>query len=345
MPLPEPEELATTSADSDSAIMANLFRKPGFLLARINQIATALHARRQPVTTLAQSELLLLIDQHGVMPQIALARAAGMDKSTVGLVLDNLEARGWIARATCADDRRRAQVSLTADGRAELAGVTADFAKLQQELLVPLAASERGALIETMRRLTNNARGVAPMLERPDDLRAPDDPPSFLFRRAFQQLQAAFAALNPQSRTSLRQFSLLYILMRRDTITQTGFARLYGLDPSTCAVIIGALSRQGWVSSHRSAADGRERLYRLTDEGRAAQAELQVCADRSQHEAFPKIPAAEMRQLIGQLRSIVAAHSHQLRFPGTIPVDLVRKTADKLVAQNERLTRMPRDIQ
>ncbi|WP_162184702.1 MarR family winged helix-turn-helix transcriptional regulator [Sphingomonas hengshuiensis] len=304
--------------------MAVLFRKPGFLLARIDQIATALYARRQPMTTLAQSELLLLLGQHGAMPQITLARAAGMDKSTVGLVLDNLEARGWIARATCAEDRRRAQVSLTAEGTAALAGMAADFAELQRDLLAPLTAEDRDRLLDILAGLKANPRSPAPPLAQPAGAQ---DAPSFLFRRALQHLQAAFAALSPDTRASLRQFALLYVLSRRDAITQTGFARLYGLDPSTCAVILRALAKQGWVSAHRSAADGRERLYRLTDAGRDALAEQQVRADRSQRAAFPDLGGGDLRLLIGLLRRIVAAHSHHLRFPGTIPTDLVRRPA------------------
>lgn len=206
-PPSDTQDTATTSAESDSAIMAILFRKPGFLLARIDQIATALYARRQPMTTLAQSELLLLLGRHGAMPQIALARAAGMDKSTVGLVLDNLEARQWIARTTCAQDRRRAQISLTVHGTAALAGIAGDFAELQRELLAPLAAEDRERLIDILAGLKANPRSAAPALA---DTPGTQDVPSFLFRRALQHLQAAFAALNPDSRATLRQFALLY---------------------------------------------------------------------------------------------------------------------------------------
>lgn len=325
--IPDKGDIATMSADSDAAIMADLFRKPGFLLARIDQIVTALHTRRQPLTTLAQSELLLLLNTNGAMPQIALARAAGMDKSTVGLVLDNLEARGLVERKMCAEDRRRAQIALTANGRSAIATIASDYAELQHELLAPLAPDDRDRLIDAVRTLKANARGTAPALAQPEREHPEDDAPTFLFRRALQHLQAAFAALNPDSRTSLRQFSLLYILSRRDAITQTGFARLYGLDPATCGVIIRALSRQGWVSAHRSATDRRERLYRLTVTGRAALADMQMRADRSQRDAFPDISAPDLRHMIGQLRRIVVAHSHHLRFPGTIPVDLIRRTA------------------
>lgn len=318
----------TTSADTDSAIMAVLFRKPGFLLARIDQIVTALHARRRPGTTLAQSELLLLLDRHDAMPQIALARAAGMDKSTVGLVLDNLEARQWIARTICAEDRRRAEISLSARARAGLPAIAADFAALQREVLLPLAAEERERLIDILGGLKVNPRSPAPALAaQAQDAGGSEDAPSFLFRRALQHLQACFAALNPGSRVSLRQFALLYVLSRREAITQTGFARLYGLDPATCAVILRALARQGWVAAHRSATDGRERVFCLTEAGRSALVQLQVRADRSQREAFPDLGAAELRVLIGLLRRLVAAHSHHLRFPGTIPTDLARRPA------------------
>src|SRR4051794_24978993 len=88
-----------TSAISDEAIMARFFVRPGFMLARVEQISAALYGALSPVATVPQSEFLLLVDRHGAMPQIRLSQAAGYDKSTTGHVLDNLQARGWVDRS------------------------------------------------------------------------------------------------------------------------------------------------------------------------------------------------------------------------------------------------------
>ena len=141
--------------------MRVLFGKPGFLLARIDQIATALHVAHTPETTLAQSEFLLLLEHIGPVPQIALARAAGVDKSTTGLVLDNLEARDLIARAPCAEDRRRAQVSLTTQGQAALGEVRAAFDAVQRDLLLPLGPDAGPRLTAMLHRIGSNPLSAA----------------------------------------------------------------------------------------------------------------------------------------------------------------------------------------
>ena len=311
-----------TSAESDAAIMAPLFRKPGFLLARIDQIATVLYAAPSPALTLAQSEFLRLLAALGTMPQIALARAAGVDKSTTGLVLDNLEARDLVVRSPCLEDRRRAQVSLTARGEAAIREAGAAFDALQRDLLAALDPDADARFLAMLHRIGSNPLSPAPQWQPTGVL---DATPSFLCRRALQHLQAVFAAADPESRTTLRQLSLLYVLGRRDSISQIGFARLYGLDPSTCAVIIRALAKRGLLSSYRSPEDGRERLYRLTGAGRAALDSLQEAADRSQRAALRGESAADVRWLVTQLRRIVAAYSPRLRFPGALPGDLTRR--------------------
>jgi DNA-binding MarR family transcriptional regulator len=312
---------AATSADHDGAIMAPLFRKPGFLLARIDQIGTALHGARLPAVTLAQAEALLVLDAIGTMPQVAVARAIGLDKSTTGLVLDNLEARDLVGRSSCAEDRRRAQVSLTERGRMDISAVRAAFGILQEELLTSLDDASGERLIEMLRRIGSNPLSPAPPWQPAATL---ESAPSFLFRRVLQHLQGAFAAAVAPSRTTLRQFSLLYILSLRPSISQIGFARLYGLDPSTCAVILRGLAKRGLLSANPSPQDGRERIYQLTGAGHAAFLELQAMADRSERAALRGETAADIRWLIGQLRRIVAAYSDRLRFPGLLPADLGR---------------------
>lgn len=319
MPSTADHDKATTSAFSDAEIMGVLFRKPGFLLARIDQIATTLHAAQTTQLTLAQSEFLIVLDRLGPMSQIGLARAAGVDKSTTGLVLDNLEARDLVARTPCPDDRRRAEVSLTRHGQDAMAEVRGSFERVQAGLILPLEAGAAPRFAAILHRIGSNPLSPA---TRWDPAGMLDDAPTFLCRRVLQHLQATFAAADPASPMTLRQFSLLYILSRRDSLSQIGFARLYGLDPSTCAVIVRALAKRDLLSTHASPRDKRERIFRLTDQGRTALQTLQATADRSERAAFRGESAGEIRWLVAQLRRIVAAYSDRLRFPGTLPPDL-----------------------
>src|SRR3954464_118675 len=67
--------------EGEQAIMRHFLEKPGFLLARIDQICTSLYGDLSSGETLGQAEFLLLIDSFGVASQVALARAAGVDTS------------------------------------------------------------------------------------------------------------------------------------------------------------------------------------------------------------------------------------------------------------------------
>ncbi|HTU10675.1 MAG TPA: MarR family transcriptional regulator [Allosphingosinicella sp.] len=301
---------------SDAAIMRHFLTKPGFLLARVDQICTALYGERGSGETLAQAEFLLLVDALGTPPQVALARAAGVDTSTTAYVLANLCARGLVARTEDAQDRRRAVVTLTAAGRTRLAPVAADYAALQDILLAPLEPEARERLRAMLGRIAAHPDGGAPAFLPSGSLL--DSAPSFLSRRALQLFQAQFIASVRDLNLTPRQLSLLFILTQAPEITQVGFARLFGLDPSTCAVVMRNLARRGLLDSAPSAEDRRARTYRITAAGRRMAAEAGPRVDRSEGLVFRDESAADSRWLVKQLQQLVLAHSRRLRFPGAL---------------------------
>src|SRR3954463_406155 len=67
--------------EGEQAIMRHFLEKPGFLLARIDQICTSLYGDLSSGETLGQAEFLLLIDSFGVASQVALAPGPGFDPS------------------------------------------------------------------------------------------------------------------------------------------------------------------------------------------------------------------------------------------------------------------------
>jgi len=308
------------AALSDSAIMARFLVKPGFLIARVDQISTAIYGGLSAGETLAQAEFLLLLDALGTIPQIALARAGGVDKSTTAYVLNNLETRGWVARTVCPDDRRRMLVSLTAGGAARVARIRGDHDALERQLIQPIAVPERARLVAMLHSLAANPAGPAPLWVPAchPAVGVLDGATSFLWRRLLQLFQAQFLACTAGFHLTLRQFSLLFILTLRPSITQVRFARMFGLDPSTCGVIMRGLVARGLVAHAPSPRDRRERLYTITRQGRSVVAEVQPLVDRSEWLVFRDEAAAGKRWLIRQLQAIVRAHSHRLRFPGAV---------------------------
>lgn len=305
---------------SDDALMEPFLHKPGFLLARIDQIATSIFSGTPNGVTLRQAEFLMILEALGPMPQIRLANASGTDKSTTAYVLANLQGRRLVERTPCKDDRRRFQVSLTPAGLELLREAKPRYAKLQRQLGAPLSPAELRRLVAIMRTLGSNAQGPGPIwipaCEPANGVL--DGALSFLTRRALQLFQAQFIASTAQLDLTLRQFSLLFLLSKRGSLTQVGFARLFGLDPSTCAVIMRSLTGRGLITSTRSREDQRERVFTITEAGQQALAKVHTLADRAEAAVLRGFRDAEQAFLIRQLRTMVKEHSPSLRFPGAI---------------------------
>ena len=302
--------------DADQAIMRHFLEKPGFLLARIDQICTSIYGDLSTGETLGQAEFLLLIDSFGVASQVALARAAGVDTSTTAYVLANLAARDWIARRADESDRRRTVVALTADGKARLGRIASDYSGLQERLLAPIEPRARKKLLTLLARIATHEAGQAP--EFTPTSGPLDGAASLLCRRALQLFQAQFVASTSGFNLTPRQFSLLFILSRIDGITQVRFARLFGLDPSTCGVIMRNLAKRGLLASAPSREDGRALDYRLTPTGRAAFAGAAPLVDQSERLVFVDIAPDDAAWLVRQFQRLVHGHSQRLRFPGAI---------------------------
>lgn len=305
---------------NDRELMGQFMRKPGFLLARVDQICTAIFGTLSGTTTLSQVELLLLLDRLGPMIQITLARAAGVDKSTTAYIVDNLQARGWVERTVPENDRRSQLVSLTEEGRRVLPLVKRDFAALQQQLKAPFALHESALLISRLHRLGQHSEASAPPWRSACEPATGvlDFAISFLARRALQLLHAQFTAKTRGTRLTLRQFSLLFILSRREAITQVEFARIFGLDPATCAVIMRGPARRGLIDSARCPHDGRARTYRLTQAGRTLLGEVHPLVDESEAAVFGHLSAEERERIVEWLQRIVRSYSELLRYPGAI---------------------------
>lgn len=308
------------AALGDAALMKPFLHKPGFLLARIDQISTSIFSGSSHGATLRQAEFLMLLEALGPMPQIRLAGASGIDKSTTAYVLANLEKRGLVERTPCTDDRRRFQVSLAPAGRDLLRQVKPAYADLQERLRAPLASADAHRLLAMLHALGTSPGGPGPTWAPACDPASGvlDRALSFLTRRALQLFQAQFAASTAQLDLTLRQFSLLFILSKRESLTQVAFARLFGLDPSTCAVIMRSLAGRGLIGSVRSQADQRERVFMITGAGRQALAKVHPLADRSEAQVLRGFTQEERAFLIAQLRAVVKEYSPALRFPGAL---------------------------
>ncbi|GAA3219976.1 MarR family winged helix-turn-helix transcriptional regulator [Nonomuraea helvata] len=99
-----------------------------------------------PGLTRPQYAVLRVIDAKPGIEQMAVARAAAMDKATLAPLLLRLERRGLITREVDIDDRRRRLVRLTAAGRHTLRAASSCANALNSKMLDRLTSAEQRQL-------------------------------------------------------------------------------------------------------------------------------------------------------------------------------------------------------
>ena len=100
--------------------------------------------------------LLAALDAFGPSSQAALGRAAGIDRSDVVAALNELAAEGLIDRSPDPSDRRRNIITLTPDGTRHLQHLDEVLARIQDDLLAPLAPAEREQLTALLTRVADH---------------------------------------------------------------------------------------------------------------------------------------------------------------------------------------------
>ncbi|MFE1440804.1 MarR family transcriptional regulator BagL/FevM [Streptomyces sp. NPDC058739] len=120
-------------------------------LRRAGQAWTTLWQQRLPDLTGPQFAVLLALDDHGSLDQSALGALAAVDRSTLTVLLDRLEARGLVTKEMDPANRRRRIVSLTATGRLRLAEAAEEAARLHARVQDLLGERRMGQLVEMLR--------------------------------------------------------------------------------------------------------------------------------------------------------------------------------------------------
>lgn len=139
---------------------------PGFHIRRLQQIAVAvfLEETQEHGLTPVQYAAMAAVQRQPELDQRTLARTIGFDTSTIGSVIDRLEARGLMLRNASPTDRRVRLLTLTAEGDTLLAEVQPGMLRAQARMLEPLPPEQRGQFMEMLKVLVdgNNAYSRAP---------------------------------------------------------------------------------------------------------------------------------------------------------------------------------------
>ena len=148
--------------DPKRGAMDDLHAMPGHLVRRVHQISTGLFSEEcgQAGLTSVQYAALIAIRENPNADATRLSSLIAFDRSTLGNVLERLEAKGWIVRIPSPRDKRIKVLRLSAAGADVLHAVQPAVDRVQQRLLAPLTPCERE---EIVRMLDLLVRGHAPV--------------------------------------------------------------------------------------------------------------------------------------------------------------------------------------
>ena len=143
---------------------------PGHLLRRCHQIAVAIFLDECSIYDLTplQFAVLIVLSEQGPQDQVSLGGEIALDRTTITVVVRNLEERGLIVRDKSGRDQRSKIVSITAQGQAVLGVVLAVVQHAQTRIMAPLTAEEGAQLLKLLEKLAegNNELSRAPVRKR-----------------------------------------------------------------------------------------------------------------------------------------------------------------------------------
>ncbi len=141
-------------------------QQPGYYIRRLHQISVAIFLQQTEAfgITPVQYAALQTVGNSPQIDQRTLARAIGLDTSTVAGVIDRLESRNLLVRGASPEDRRVKQLTLTNAARQLLGEAAPAMLRAQQLILEPLDAGEQEEFTRLLRRLVtkNNDLSRAP---------------------------------------------------------------------------------------------------------------------------------------------------------------------------------------
>jgi DNA-binding MarR family transcriptional regulator len=105
--------------------------------------------------TLWGYEVLVAVAESAQRSQLALAHSLGLDKSKMVLVLDELQAAGFVTRIPDPTDRRVRIIEATVAGLAARAAVATDLQKTEDLLLAKLSNKDRKSLLGILHEVVN----------------------------------------------------------------------------------------------------------------------------------------------------------------------------------------------
>jgi DNA-binding MarR family transcriptional regulator len=147
-----------TTAAKRQAVRESFSRLPGHLIRRVHQISTAYFTEEcGGDLTAVQYAALVTIGAHPGIDATRLSEIIYFDRSTIGDVLDRMEGKSWIVRASTPNDRRTKRLELSPAGLAALQQVESGIRRVQERLLAVLTAGEATTLVRLLAKIADGA--------------------------------------------------------------------------------------------------------------------------------------------------------------------------------------------
>src|SRR5246127_108845 len=129
--------------------MDAVYAAPGYLFRRMQQIAVAIFVEECKAYDLTpvQYAALVAIGNHPGIDATRLSAVIAFDRSTLGSVIERLEAKHYIEREPAVEDKRVKLLYLTRAGAAVLESIVPSVDKAQARMLQPLKPADRKALL------------------------------------------------------------------------------------------------------------------------------------------------------------------------------------------------------
>jgi MarR family transcriptional regulator, lower aerobic nicotinate degradation pathway regulator len=147
--------------------MDAVYAAPGYLFRRMQQIAVALFMEecRPFDLTPVQYAALVAIRTHPGIDATRLSAVIAFDRSTLGSVIERLEAKKFVERKPAPEDRRVKLLYLTRSGTLTLREIMPSVERAQARMLQPLKPADRKTLLALLEQLVdlNNEASRVPL--------------------------------------------------------------------------------------------------------------------------------------------------------------------------------------
>jgi DNA-binding MarR family transcriptional regulator len=160
--------------------LRELYAQPGHLIRRAQQIAVALFIEECAAVELTpvQYAALVAIGEHPGIDATRLSALIAFDRSTLGNVLERLEARKLVERYASEEDKRVKLLKLTPAGITLTQRAEAAVLRAQDRILKPLKPADRARFMRLLAQLVEMNNEVS---------RAPQSSPPFVPAKAGTQ--------------------------------------------------------------------------------------------------------------------------------------------------------------